>query len=155
MSEQPSPASGRGRSNRRRARGLRPLLYGVPLKLIRPAGCRVLTSKVRTSVLPSASSVMTRRSAATAAWITRAPRGSDSVMSVGIAEAGGSVEEVSLDGPEPLAGGAVDLGAIATEFLILAIDPYPRKPGAVFEPPDVGDDSDQPFAALAALKKRG
>jgi hypothetical protein len=72
-----------------------------------------------------------------------------------IAEAGGSAEEGSLDGPEPLAGGAIDLGAIATEFLILAIDPYPRKTGAVFEAPDVADDSDHPFAALAALKKRG
>jgi hypothetical protein len=70
-----------------------------------------------------------------------------------IAEATGSVEEVPLDGPEPLTGGVIDLGALATEFLILAIDPYPRKPGAVFEAPDAPDDSDQPFAALAALKK--
>jgi len=72
-----------------------------------------------------------------------------------MADGSGSVEEVSLDGPEPLSGGAIDLGAIVTEFLILALDPYPRKPGAVFEPPDVADDSDRPFAALAALKKRG
>jgi len=72
---------------------------------------------------------------------------------ISIAEATGSVEEVSLDGPEPLADGVIDLGALATEFLILAIDPYPRKPGAVFEAPDAPDDSDQPFAALAALKK--
>ena len=70
-----------------------------------------------------------------------------------IAESSGSVEEVPIDGPEPLTGGAIDLGAIATEFLILALDPYPRKPGAVFEPPDVPDDSDHPFAALAVLKK--
>ena len=70
-----------------------------------------------------------------------------------IAVATGSVEEVPLDGPEPLTGGVIDLGVIATEFLILAIDPYPRKPGAVFEAPDAPDDSDQPFAALAALKK--
>src|SRR5262249_49681501 len=37
--------------------------------------------------------------------------------------------------PEPLIGGVVDLGALATEFLILGLDPYPRKSGAVFEPP--------------------
>jgi hypothetical protein len=49
--------------------------------------------------------------------------------------------------------GVVDLGAIATEFLILGIDPYPRKPGAVFEPPQSGDGEASPFAALAALKK--
>ena len=35
--------------------------------------------------------------------------------------------------PEPLHDGAVDLGAVATEFLLLGIDPYPRKPDAVFE----------------------
>ena len=54
---------------------------------------------------------------------------------------------------EPMVDGMVDLGAIATEFLILGIDPYPRKPGAVFEPPQSGDGEASPFAALAALKK--
>ena len=39
-----------------------------------------------------------------------------------------------LDEAEPLIGGSVDLGALATEFLILGLDPYPRKPGAVFQP---------------------
>ena len=35
----------------------------------------------------------------------------------------------------------------------LAIDPYPRKPGAVFEPRVEADDpEDHPFAALKALK---
>jgi hypothetical protein len=56
--------------------------------------------------------------------------------------------------PEVLHGGVVDLGAVATEFLILGIDPYPRKPGAVFEAPAAKDDpASHPFAALAALKK--
>ena len=36
--------------------------------------------------------------------------------------------------PEPLMDGRLDLGALATEFLILGIDPYPRKPGAEFAP---------------------
>jgi uncharacterized metal-binding protein YceD (DUF177 family) len=56
--------------------------------------------------------------------------------------------------PEPLVGGKVDLGAIATEFLILGIEPYPRKPDAEFSPPQIGDDGAHPFAALEALKKR-
>jgi uncharacterized metal-binding protein YceD (DUF177 family) len=56
--------------------------------------------------------------------------------------------------PEPLIGGKVDLGALATEFLLLGIDPYPRKPGAEFAPPKVEDSGEHPFAALAALKKR-
>ena len=56
--------------------------------------------------------------------------------------------------PEPLLDGAVDLGAVATEFLLLGIDPYPRKPGAQFTPPAGKDDGTHPFAALEVLKKR-
>jgi hypothetical protein len=57
------------------------------------------------------------------------------------------------DAPEVLVDGVVDLGALATEFLILGIDPCPRKPGSVFQSPSVGDDVARPFTALAALKK--
>jgi uncharacterized metal-binding protein YceD (DUF177 family) len=65
-------------------------------------------------------------------------------------------EKEAGEGPEPLHGGVVDLGAVATEFLILGIDPYPRKPGAVLDAPPAGPDeaADHPFAALAALKPR-
>ncbi len=56
--------------------------------------------------------------------------------------------------PEPLIGGQVDLGALAIEFLILGIDPYPRKAGAIFAAPKVEDAGEHPFAALEALKKR-
>lgn len=59
------------------------------------------------------------------------------------------------DPPEPLRDGVVDLGAVATEFLLLGIDPYPRKPGAVFDAPPAGDPASHPFAALGALKKGG
>ncbi len=55
--------------------------------------------------------------------------------------------------PEPLMNGMLDLGALATEFLILGIDPYPRKPGAQFVPPKAEDASEQPFAALQTLNK--
>jgi hypothetical protein len=58
------------------------------------------------------------------------------------------------DTPEPLTGNSIDLGAIAIEFLLLGIDPYPRKADAVFEPPPAaGDAAEHPFAALATLKK--
>jgi hypothetical protein len=61
--------------------------------------------------------------------------------------------EEGADAPEPLAGGRVDLGALATEFLILGLDPYPRKPGAIFQPPQDVTPEEGPFAALADLKK--
>jgi uncharacterized metal-binding protein YceD (DUF177 family) len=66
--------------------------------------------------------------------------------------AGGEIEVPAEDEPEPLIDDTVDLGMIATEFLVLAIDPYPRKPGAVFESPAMPDDRARPFAGLAALK---
>jgi len=56
--------------------------------------------------------------------------------------------------PEPLHNGCVDLGTVATEFLLLGIDPYPRKPGAVFAPPVAGAAQDGSFAALSVLKRR-
>ncbi len=63
--------------------------------------------------------------------------------------------DVDLEAPEPLIDGAVDLGALATEFLILGLDPYPRKPGAVFQAPQDDKPDPSPFAALAKLTERG
>jgi hypothetical protein len=58
------------------------------------------------------------------------------------------------DPPEPIVGGTIDLGRLATDALFLAVDPYPRKPDAVFELPVIpGDPGDHPFAALKALKR--
>jgi uncharacterized metal-binding protein YceD (DUF177 family) len=60
-----------------------------------------------------------------------------------------------IDPPEPIEGGVIDLGRLATDALLLGIDPYPRKPDAVFDhettPPD---PKDHPFAALKALKAK-
>jgi uncharacterized metal-binding protein YceD (DUF177 family) len=71
------------------------------------------------------------------------------------ADVGGEVVVADNDDePEPLIDGIVDLGAIATEFLILGVDPYPRKAGATFTPLAAGDDTANPFSALAALKSR-
>ena len=69
-----------------------------------------------------------------------------------IDEAEDSDEEVP-DPPEPIENGLIDLGRVATDALFLAVDPYPRKPGAVFEPVvETADPEDHPFAALKALK---
>lgn len=60
------------------------------------------------------------------------------------------------DEREPLIGNAVDLGLLATEFFILGIDPYPRKPGVAFDAPKpLSDTAGHPFSALAALQKKG
>ncbi len=57
-----------------------------------------------------------------------------------------------VDPPDPLVDGVVDLGAVASEFLTLALDPYPRKPGAAFTTPAPaeGDEKISPFARLKA-----
>jgi uncharacterized metal-binding protein YceD (DUF177 family) len=57
------------------------------------------------------------------------------------------------DPPEAIVNGVIDLGRLATDALFLAIDPYPRKADAVFEPRiEVADPEDHPFAALKALQ---
>jgi uncharacterized metal-binding protein YceD (DUF177 family) len=58
--------------------------------------------------------------------------------------------------PDPIIDGVIDLGAVASEFTALALDPYPRKPGAVFEfrdKYDVETDKVSAFGALESLKK--
>lgn len=59
------------------------------------------------------------------------------------------------DEPDPIVDGVIDLGAVASEFLTLSLDPYPRKPGAAFESPASGGDdaSASPFSVLAERKK--
>jgi hypothetical protein len=74
-------------------------------------------------------------------------------LSADATEKGVSRAEAKWDDPEPLVGGVVDLGVVATEFLILGVDPYPRKPGAVFEPPQDLKPDGGPFAALAGWSK--
>ena len=62
------------------------------------------------------------------------------------------------DPPEAIVNGIIDLGRLATDALFLAIDPYLRKAGAVFEAEVTAPDpEDNPFAALKALqdKKKG
>ncbi len=57
------------------------------------------------------------------------------------------------DPPEPIVDGVIDIGRVATDALFLAVDPYPRRPGVVFEAPVEQIDPDEhPFAALKLLK---
>lgn len=57
------------------------------------------------------------------------------------------------DPPEAIVNGIIDLGRVATDALFLAIDPYPRKEGVVFEAEVTAPDpADHPFAALKALQ---
>lgn len=72
------------------------------------------------------------------------------------------VESLEDEEPDVISGGSVDLGEIAAESLALALDPYPRKPGEVFEHEiahggtDGGEEQrqDNPFAVLSRLKKQ-
>jgi uncharacterized metal-binding protein YceD (DUF177 family) len=61
-------------------------------------------------------------------------------------------EAGSPDLPDPIVNGAVDAAALAVEFLILGLDPYPRKPGVAFDSPADDAGTLSPFAALKALK---
>ncbi len=63
--------------------------------------------------------------------------------------------------PEPIEGGAIDIGEATAEQLALELDPFPRAPGAVFDPTAAqGHRSasrglpENAFAALARLKNK-
>jgi len=69
--------------------------------------------------------------------------------------AGEESDDDDPDTPDEIgyADGTLDLGEAAAEQLALALEPYPRAPGAVL--PDLPDDADAtPFAALEALRRR-
>jgi uncharacterized metal-binding protein YceD (DUF177 family) len=69
-----------------------------------------------------------------------------------------SVESLEDEEPEVISGGSIDLGEIAAESLALALDPYPRMPGEVFQDEAAQDPEerrqDNPFAVLSRLKKQ-
>ena len=58
------------------------------------------------------------------------------------------------DDVEPLAGDRLDVGEILAEELALALDPYPRAPGAELPAGGEDDPEPRPFAALARLHRR-
>jgi uncharacterized metal-binding protein YceD (DUF177 family) len=65
---------------------------------------------------------------------------------------GSGAEAPGYEPPDEIAGGHIDLGALTAEFLVLGLDPYPRKPGAAFSYEGEGNPAESPFAALKGLK---
>lgn len=67
----------------------------------------------------------------------------------------GSVEEDEI--PEPFDGNAIDTGELVAQHFSLALDPYPRAPGAELPAPDGDADGSSrrnPFAVLARPRKK-
>jgi len=62
------------------------------------------------------------------------------------------------DPPEEMDGTSIDIGALVEEIFVLAIDPYPRAPGATLDVPEDDDGegtADSPFAVLRERKGEG
>ncbi|MDB5560956.1 MAG: hypothetical protein JWN11_374 [Hyphomicrobiales bacterium] len=61
------------------------------------------------------------------------------------------------DPPDHFSGPEADLSDLIIETLALAIDPYPRAPGASVDAPqmDKDDEIESPFSSLKALKDSG
>jgi uncharacterized metal-binding protein YceD (DUF177 family) len=57
------------------------------------------------------------------------------------------------DPPDVLAAETLDLAAYLVEDLSLSLDPFPRKPGAVFAAPPP-EEPESPFAVLKRLKEQ-
>lgn len=69
-----------------------------------------------------------------------------------------TVAPAEEDEPEALCGDTIDVGEVVAAHVGLALDPYPRRPGAVFDaPPTEGSDDSpaaSPFAALRDLHRK-
>jgi len=68
------------------------------------------------------------------------------------ADSDGEVE-VTLEGAEPLVGGAIDVGEMVAQSLGVAVTPWPRTESMVESHFTEDRRDDHPFAGLAALKK--
>jgi uncharacterized metal-binding protein YceD (DUF177 family) len=69
------------------------------------------------------------------------------------------LDPLGEDAPEPIPGGEIDLGEAATQQFAIALDPYPRAPGARLDSVGLEEEGSEtgkkgPFAALAALRGR-
>ncbi len=65
------------------------------------------------------------------------------------------IDPEEADPPEPIVGGRIDLGEVVAEQLALHVDPYPRKPGAVFEGEAApGAEKANPFAVLGGWGRK-
>jgi hypothetical protein len=64
-----------------------------------------------------------------------------------------AVDPESDDPPDLIEDDRIDVAAYVVEHLALEIDPFPRKPGAAFEPPEEERPA-SPFAVLRDLKPR-
>ena len=67
------------------------------------------------------------------------------------------VDPLGDDEPEWLTGGAIDIGEVVAEHLGLAVEPYPRRPGAVFTGMETSADEngagESPFAVLRDIDR--
>lgn len=67
------------------------------------------------------------------------------------------IDPDAADPPEPIVDGQIDVGEVVAEQLALGIDPYPRKPGAVFDHERaelVPEPKVNPFAVLGGWGKK-
>ena len=69
------------------------------------------------------------------------------------------LDPLAEEGPEPIPEGVIDLGEAVAQQLAIALDPYPRAPGASLEALEeakqlLEQGTRNPFAELASLKKK-
>jgi len=63
------------------------------------------------------------------------------------------IVDLDDDAPDMVEDGKIDLGQYAVEQLVLALDPFPRKPGAEFVAPEPTEER-SPFAVLKGFPTR-
>jgi uncharacterized metal-binding protein YceD (DUF177 family) len=63
--------------------------------------------------------------------------------------------DMDADPPEPIENGVIDTGELVAQHLSLALDPYPRSPGAILDEAWTAGENDappSPFDVLRSLK---
>jgi uncharacterized metal-binding protein YceD (DUF177 family) len=63
--------------------------------------------------------------------------------------------DMDADPPEPIENGVIDIGELVAQHLSLALDPFPRSPGAMLEEAWTAGENDappSPFDVLRSLK---
>lgn len=83
----------------------------------------------------------------------------DAFAALGLDKDGEEVLDADAEDVEPLPADGIDVGEVAAQYLVLSLEPYPRKEGVVLDrPKGDGEDTEirpNPFAVLKKLQKGG
>ncbi|MBI1407618.1 MAG: DUF177 domain-containing protein [Caulobacter sp.] len=106
--------------------------------------------KARVTQICSATGDPFEQTLESAFTVRAVPEGSDAAPQSDSLEV--DIDPEGEDPPDVLEGDKIDVAAYVVEHLALEIEPFPRKPSAVYDPP-AEETIDSPFAVLHQFRK--